>query len=138
MASDRNPSSVPSSTPSFYPPNTGASRSRNSTTSVLSLYDHEKQVGRAAVRQALADPALAEWMDLMKRAARVCQMRRTQNGTCGYATQVCLQKGLADPSTVAMAECRLETEDLPNDPFGLLITKYTVIIYRSPATFKGL
>ena len=26
-----------------------------------------------------------------------------------------LQRGFTDPDTVAMAECRLEIEDLPND-----------------------
>ncbi|PVH90501.1 hypothetical protein DM02DRAFT_437153 [Periconia macrospinosa] len=113
MASDSRISSAPSSNRSSYPPNTGISRSVNSATTDSSLYDDRKQADRAAVMQALTDPTVAK---LMERAARACKVKRDNNGTNGYASHVCLQEGFTNPNTVAMAECRLEIEGLPNNP----------------------
>lgn len=80
MASDSSISSVPSLTPPSYSPNAGASRPSSSATSVSSSYDHRKQADGTAVMQALADPALAELVDLIERIATACQMKRDKNG----------------------------------------------------------
>lgn len=80
MASDSSISSVPSLTPPSYSPNAGASRPSSSATSVSSSYDHRKQADGTAVMQALADPALAELVDLMERTATACQIKRDKNG----------------------------------------------------------
>lgn len=110
MSSDGSIISSPSPTQSSCPPNTGVSRSGNSATSVSSLYDDRKQADRSAVVQAFADPV----GELMEKAARACKVKRNKGGTCWYASRVCLQLGFTDPNTVAMVECRLKIEGLPN------------------------
>lgn len=79
--SDSSISSVPSSNLFSYSPNTGVSSSRNSATSVSSLYDDRKQADRSAVVQAFTDPAFAESMELMERTARACKVKRDNSGT---------------------------------------------------------
>ncbi|PVH92415.1 hypothetical protein DM02DRAFT_662960 [Periconia macrospinosa] len=113
MTSDSSISSAPSLNLFSYRPNTGASRSGNNTISNSSLYDDRKQADRTALVQAFGDPTVAE---LMGKAARACKMKRDNSGTCWYASRVGLQQEFTDPNTVAMAECRLEIESLPNNP----------------------
>ncbi|PVH99084.1 hypothetical protein DM02DRAFT_656679 [Periconia macrospinosa] len=86
MTSDSSISSASSSDPFSYRPNTGASRSSNSATSISPLYDDGNQADRTALVQALRDPAVAE---LMERAARACKVKRDNSGICWYASQVC-------------------------------------------------